>query len=492
MTDKLPRRNGGDGAGSGESPMEQLLREAMSARASSITAHDLRPAEPPNRRVRRLRPVYLAAVPMFALAAALAFGLLNFRADTVADQDRSPNPAATLSASPSPTAEPTPGPTASPSAEPTAGPSPTAGPTAATTGDPGAPVAPTSSGSTSPTASSTTTSPLSPATPHTFRGVKFQIPAGWRLAADDAPGRDAICLLAPGAPQSAKFGDCAPYGAQLTSYNTAEEVEHGNWPSIGALESESGWGAQPYCPIWGNPHTVGAADQLKTVGTPVRTRDIVAGRAVRKTQWQASCNAKESFTAQLWGLPNDQVFLSAIGLKPELQAGLVSILDTMDLSGRQAPVLKPNQSDIAITFEGLTTGQQVVNNGPAVSFSVTFKNSSQSTYASVQPLVYTEEYAGTPADVVPINEGRLERLDGTVWKPLPIAPGGGMDYATLGKDASFPLAPGQSRTVKYRMTLAGANGAGVMPVTAKATLPYDGTKELVVIGERSIPVRVTK
>ncbi|MFF2042973.1 hypothetical protein ACFVVX_21355 [Kitasatospora sp. NPDC058170] len=491
MTDKLPRRDGGDGAGSGESPMEQLLREAMSARASTITAHDLRPAEPPSRRVRRLRPVYLAAVPMFALAAALAFGLLNFRADTVADQDRSPNPAATLSATPSPTTEPTPGPSPSPTTEPTPGPTPSPTATGTATGEPGAVVAPTSSGSTSPTAASTIT-PGSPAIPYTFRGVKFQIPAGWRLAPDDASGRDSICLLAPGSPQTAKFGDCAPYGAQLTAYNTAEEVEHGNWPSIGALDSESGWGTQPYCPIWGSPHTIGANDVVKTVGTPVRTRDIVAGRAVRKTQWQASCNAKESFTAQLWGLPNDQVFLAAVGLKPDLQPGLVSILNTMDLSGRQAPALKPNQNDVGITVEGLATGQQIANNGPAVSFSVTFKNTSQSTYASVQPLVFTEEYAGTPASMVPMNEGKLERLDGTVWKPLPIAPGGGMDYATLGKDAVFPLAPGQSRTVKYRMTLEGANGAGVMPVTVRATLPYDATKPLVVIGERSIPVRVTK
>ena len=70
MTDKLPRPGGGDDDGPAGTPTERLLREAMNARTSLITAHDLRPAAPPRTRVRRLRPVYAVTVPLLGLAAA--------------------------------------------------------------------------------------------------------------------------------------------------------------------------------------------------------------------------------------------------------------------------------------------------------------------------------------------------------------------------------------------------------------------------------------
>lgn len=135
MTDKLPGRESGgrDGDGPAETATERLLREAMNARASLITAHDLRPAQPPRGRVRRLRPVYLTAVPVFALAASLAIGLLTFHGDPLARKDVPP-PAATMTTSPSPTPEPTAAPTptatspdtGSPAADPETGaPSPT-------------------------------------------------------------------------------------------------------------------------------------------------------------------------------------------------------------------------------------------------------------------------------------------------------------------------------------------------------------------------------
>ncbi|MBP0453798.1 hypothetical protein J5Y04_30275 [Kitasatospora sp. RG8] len=485
MTDKLPRQIGGDGGGPDETPMERLLREAMNARATQITAHSLRPSAPPSSRVRRLRPAYIAAVPLFGLAAAVAVGVLAFNGGPVAKQE-DPGPAATVpvTASPSPTAEPTTTPSATPSA--------TASATATTTEEPGGAADPTPSGTPSATTTSATTQPNTPATPYTFRGVKFTVPAGWRVAPLRTAGSSTLCVLAPGAPQAATATDCSPYGAELSVYSTAEEVDHATWPTVDSGDLADGWTTQPYCPVWGNPHPIGGSDQLKNTTAPLRTRDIVAGRPVFKTQWQVSCNAKESFTAQLWSLKSDQVFLAAVGLKPEHQSGLVSILNTMDLSGRTAPQLKANQNDVAVSVDGLTSGQQVTTNGTTVSFSVTYKNTGQTSYASVQPLVYTEQYAGTPAGAVQINEGKLERLDGDVWKPLPLSPGGGMDYAMLGKDASFPLAPGQSRTVKYRMSLAATDGAGVMPVTARATLPFDGTGQLTVIGERSVPVRVVK
>lgn len=471
MTDELPRQKGGNGSGPDESPMELLLRDAMNARAARITAHDLRPASPPNTRTRRIRPAYVAAVPIFALAASLALGVLTFRADDVSAEKQTPNPAASLTASPSPSPQP-------------ASPSPTAEPTGSATPSQGVPETPLSA----PTGGTPSSTAPSAAVPYEFRGVKFKVPAGWR-AAPAGSGSTSLCVLSPGAPQSAGAEDCAPYGALLTVYNTADEVNVGAWPSMRHLDEQSGWSPQPYCPVWGNPHAVTGADSLKT-GTAVRTKDIVAGRTADKTQWPVTCNSKESFSAQLWGLRNDQVLVSAVGLKPEYQAGLVSILDTLDLGNRQAPQLKANQSDIAITVEGLGVGQNVPNNGTAVTFSVTFRNNSQVSYAKLQPLVFTEPYGGTPDGMVAMNDGKLERQDGTAWTPVPIAPGGGMDYATTGMSAAFPLAPGQSRTVKYRMSLATTDGAGVMPVAVQATLPYTGSEVFTVVGERRIPVRV--
>ncbi len=306
------------------------------------------------------------------------------------------------------------------------------------------------------------------------------------------PDATTLCVLSPGAPQDADAGLCVPYGIVLAVYNTPGEVADATWPTANALDADDGWSHQPYCPVWGSPHQIGSSDSYRAVGTPTRTRDIVASQAVFKTQWQVACNARETFTAQLWGLRNDQVFVAANGLKPDYQAGLVSILDTLDLTGRQAPLLRAHSRDIEISTEGLGVGQQVPNDGTAVLFSVTYRNTSQTSYASVQSLVFAEEYAGSPGTDLPMTEGTLERQDGTAWKELGLGVGGGMDYATQGSDAPFPLAPGQSRTVRYRLKLAATDGVGVLPVTAQAVLPYEGRSELTVLGEKSVPVRVVK
>ena len=464
--------SGGDG-GPGESPTERLLREALAARADLISVQDLRPGEPPSRRVRRLRPVYIAAVPLFGLAAATAFALLGFRGDNVAGQDEVP-PAATLSADPSPTA----------SAGPTSGASLSASVRSADASPPAAPGGPASA----------TAIPIgggSLSVPYTFRGVKFKVPAGWTVPAQD-PSLVGLCVLSPGAPAGAGAGagDCAPYGVLLTAYNTPDEVGHAVWPSMADLGSDSGWSHQPYCAAWGNPHAITAADSYKLVGQPARSRDIVAGEAIRKTQWQVSCNAKESFTAQLWGLQNDQVLISAVGLKADYQAGLVSILDTIDLTGRQAPLLKPHQRDIEATVDGPAPGQSVPNDGTVVPLSVTYRNTSQTSYAAVQPLLFAESYAGSPDNPTATVAGTAERQDGTAWKEVGLGVGGDMGYAVADKDALFPLAPGQSRTVKYRVKLTSLDRAGVLPLTVQAVLPYYGTGELTVLGEKSTPVRV--
>lgn len=475
MTDKFPRRIGGDGDGPAETPTERLLREALDARTSLITAHDLRPAAPPSRRLRRLRPVYTVTAPLLALAAAMAVGVITLHGNPVADHEHPP-PAATVPASPSPTPTATPTGTPSPSATPTG----TATPTDTATTDGPDTAAALADETPTPTHTSST-----PAKWYTFRGVRFKVPAGWTVAPPKASD-NRVCVLSPGAPADPQQGwspqTCEPYGVSIVVYDTPDEVSGGAWPTMADLDSPSGWGHQPNCPIWGRPYF--PANGYASVGAPVKSRDIVAGKAINKTTWQVACTPTDTFTAQLWGLSPDQVFIVANGLKPEYQPALVSILDTLDVSGHQPPASGPSDSgDVAITMAGLATGQEVPNDGTPVTFSVTFRNTSRTAYTAVVPQVYAEPYAGSQPSV----HGTLERQDGSAWTPVDLNTRG---VAKPGAGGSVPLAPGQSATVNYRLKLTTEDGAGVMPVTAQAlVVPDQGPASS--IGSSSVPVRVT-
>lgn len=471
MTDKLPRRTGGDGDGPDDTPMERLLREAMSARAMRITAHDLRPAAPPSRRVRRLKPVYLAAVPLFGLAAAMAFGVLGFRGDTVAKQE-DPGPAATVTATVSPSASPTVEPT--PSESPTAATtSPAADPTGGSVTE--APVGAPSTTGTPGTPTSTTTPPAAPSTPYTFRGVKLKIPDGWRAVTEGAQGEGMrLCLLSPGAPAGAAYKDCDPYGAKLAVYD-AEPV---TWPSMADLDASGGWGHQPYCPVWGDPHP--ADDQLKS-SPPVKTTPTVAGRPARKSQWQVTCNAKESFTAQMWALPKDQVYVTAIGLKSDYQAGLQAIVNSLDVSGHTSPYA----NDVSVSVTGLTAGQKVPNDGTPVEFAVTFKNTGKTNYDTTKAVVYADPYPGAPPGKK--RTSTLDRRQGGAWSPMELW--GLNSFSGLENGYPVSVAPGQSVTVNYRLTLTTDYGPGTLPLVMRLEMS-DGSDSYRLAGESTVQLQV--
>ncbi|MFF2747978.1 hypothetical protein ACFVVA_20835 [Kitasatospora sp. NPDC058048] len=482
MTDKLPRRIGGDGDGPAETPTERLLREAMTARASMVTAADLRPAAPPKNRIRRLRPVYAVTVPL-GLAAAMALGVLTFHGEPVA-QDQVPPPAATLTAVPSPTPDPT------------GEPSPTATPTdQGTPTNEAEPEVPAAGGfsSSAPPASNT---PTGTASSYTFRGVRFKVPAGWKTV---PVSTSQVCVLSPGAPTDPQQGwdsaKCEPYGVLVVVYNSPDEIGGGAWPTTDDLVADSGWGHQPNCPIWGRPYF--PENGYSSVGAPVRTKPTVAGKTIDKTQWNVTCKPGDTFTAQLWGMGLDQVFVVANGLKSDYQSGLTAIVNSLDVSGHKSPSLTPSDKgakDIAITVDGgIGAGQKMSTNGTPVTFTVTYRNTGLKTYDKLQPLVYTKEYAGTPpSEIVVINRGKLERQDAGVWKEIPLGIGGGMDYAMVGQQAQFSLAPGESRTVTYRMSLDKLDGPGTMPVSVQAMLPYDGSAPLASLKEVIVPVTVVK
>ncbi|MEU6967332.1 hypothetical protein AB0A71_06250 [Kitasatospora aureofaciens] len=469
MTDKLPRPGGGDDDGLAGTPTERLLREAMNARTSLITAHDLRPAAPPRTRVRRLRPVYAVTVPLLGLAAAAAIGVVTLHGSPVAKQDVPPPPAASLAASPNPT--PTPTPSTSASATPTGD---------AQTANPLADITPTSS-------RSATGAPTGPATPYTFRGVKLKVPAGWRVAPAD-PADLHLCVLSPGAPQGASAQNCQPYGVDLAVFDTGSP----GWPSTADLDAQSGWSRQPNCPVWGDPHPPAAGESVSSTG-PTKSAPTVSGRPALKSQWQVTCG-QSPFTAQVWALPKDQVFVSAVGLRDEYQAGLQSIVNSLDVSGHsQAPqtTAPPGPSEVAVSIDGLSTGQQLRVGSAVVTFSVTFRNDGRSASGQLEPLVFTDRYAGTP--VVPgqqlPNDGKLELQTDSGWITKPMSPAGDTSYATARDEELFSLAPGQSRTLTYRLTMGPRSGPGDMPLRAQAVLPYHGG-DLAVVARQDLTVKL--
>ncbi|WP_457029116.1 hypothetical protein [Kitasatospora sp. P5_F3] len=435
------------GTGGVESPTERLLREALSARASAIGAHDLRPADPPSRRLRRLRPVQVVtAVAMFGLAASVAGYFTLAGSPTASHQD--PPPAASLSASPTPEESPSPSPSPSASASPSTSPETT----------PSAPAA----------------------TSYTFRNVTFDVPAGWRTVTESS-GADSIrvCVFTPDTPESAipakGFGACVPYGVEIVVWNSAAELENATWPIEQFLDSPAGWSSQPYCSVWGNPRFP-EGEGYKRLGEPKRTTLAVDGHYGNKTEWQVACNANERFTAQMWGFHKEQVFVAANGLRSDYQDDLESIVQSLDLSKHTDPLKQGHSSDVKVTFGQETAVRE--GDTEIVTFPVTFYNVSSTSYRSVEPVVVGEaprNGVGGPFDVTQEPEGTMERKDGSVWTKLPsLRIGGGMDYAGTGKAAAFALAPGQSRTITYRMKLTTKDRMGGFGITGAAYLPFTG------------------
>ncbi|MFJ8040366.1 hypothetical protein ACIRBX_07640 [Kitasatospora sp. NPDC096147] len=431
-----------------ESPTEQLLRAALAARADQVTAQGLRPADPPTKRMRRIRPFHVVTtIAMFGLAASLVVGLLTTRTETVADA----NPAATLSQSPFPSLTPTDSP--SPTDTPTPSPSPSATPT----GD----VLPGGEPSPSGAASATTSQPPStpPPTFKDFQKIKVLVPAGWTVGKSDT---NKLCLRTPDVPVT--VGECLPNGVFITAWNVGDEL---NWPLEADADSDSGWAHQPICFAPEKAGTMPTAQRL--IGAPERSLLKIGSRYVNKVRWRVACDATTQFTAQMWSFHKEQVFVNANGLPAKYQADLESIVAGLDVSGRSDP---RHTTDVKVTFGESTVTQE--GDTRVVTFPVTWANVSSTAYASIEPVVAGRQPADSDAMAKQPN-GTLERKDGEQWKQLPmLRVGGGMDYASTGKDAAFPLAPGKSRTVTYRMKLTNVSDLQSIQMVGGAYLPTAG------------------
>ncbi len=449
--------------GPGETPLETLLREALNARADQISPHDLRPEAPPAHRVRRIRPLYTVVLPVVALAAAASIGYLGFQASPVAKQE-TPAPAASISTSPTPAPSLT---TASPSAST----SPSAQVSAV---DP--------AGQPSPGAATSSSAPAG--TPYTFKGVNFVVPAGWTTKAIDSEN---LCLLSPGAKGNAS---CEPYGVTVTAYSTPGEVAAATWPTVSDSRFRVGWGHQSYCYSWANPH---GSDTPTTQQYSFQVATL-AQQAVDTATWQVKCASGDTFTARRWDFPKQQVFISARGLSADYEAGLQSLLGSLDVSGHPDPLAGTAQKAVTVSLQGLTAGQKVYSDNSTIPFSVTWTNNSTTSFASIMPLAYTDYYDGIPNDQVGIAQGTLERQDGSTWTKIgALSIGGGTDYWTAGAPVAFPLAPGAHRTINYRMTLDPVDNTGTLDLVGLAALPHTKPSDpYTSVGIGDLPLVVTK
>ncbi|AUG78414.1 hypothetical protein CFP65_3625 [Kitasatospora sp. MMS16-BH015] len=424
-----------------ETPTERLLREALAARAAGITAHDLRPAAPPTRRLRRLRVVPTAVVTLFALAAAVTIGLVAFDPHTVADRHDSPPPAATLSPSPVTT-------TAAPSATAVAAPPSTA----------------------------ETTSESPSGAPGSFRGLKFTVPLGWTTAAGSDPS--AYCLLAPGRTAG---DECNPSGVVIQTYQGGEQTDaQAAFPTRAVMTSDGGWSHQPECYDWDHPaHPL---DQTvltgyKQIGSAVRTTGTVGGKESAKTVWQVACNSNTRYTAQIWGLDGYRVFVMARGLKADYQQDLQSIVDSLDFTGFDADVARqPSQGDLKVEI-GSVAVTPAAGGARAVTFTTTLTNTGgQYTYSPGL------EVSATSADgnAVP---GALEvaTTSGNGWATDKTVRSLTDDPAAAG--TFYSLAPGKTTTVQYRFTLAPGDQRTALKLTVGAYVgPLVSTTTLVQVG----------
>ncbi|MFF7635691.1 hypothetical protein ACFZB9_21450 [Kitasatospora sp. NPDC008050] len=494
MTDhQKPGPSGGDCDGT---PLENLLREAMSARAAQITAGSLRPAAPPVRRLRRTRPLYTVALPLVGLAAAASIGYLGFRSDTVADHvvpppaavlHTSAAPSATPSASPSPSDSPSP----SPSPSTAATPSGSATPDGAASGTPGADNGRTSGPTTtgSPVSGDSPSAPASATgTPYTFRGVSFTLPTGWTTQAigfngNTSPFETMLCLMTPD-PKPSTGWACGPYGVSLTVYSTPYEAAQASYPTLGDLDSDGGWAHQPYCYSWDNPHGTGSQHTTSVDHSTV----TVAGKQATRSTWQVACDSGESFTGRMWGFRTDQVFVGANGLSPADEGGLQAILNSLDFGSHHSPQGPAPASgqvgDVTTAFSGLTANQSVRKDGSAQLFSVTWTNTGRSSYGAVLLSLCGSGPGGTGSS----TDGTLERQDGTGWTTVPLGCDGLTD--AQGTPLSVPLAPGQSRTVNYRLTVPTTAKPGQLTMVAHADLELGSVTALTQIGGGTVTVQI--
>ncbi|MFE9422605.1 hypothetical protein ACFYNO_06545 [Kitasatospora sp. NPDC006697] len=450
-------RPGQDGADEG-TPMERLLREALAARAAQVGPHDLRPAEPPGRKLRRLHPVYSVVLPL-GLAASLAVGYLGFNSHSLADHSPAA-PAASVSASHSAeatsVASATPSPSASLTAQDGSAPAMTSQSASAPAGSPttGGSAATSSS---SPTLSGAPVAPVGLGPVQSYRGMTFRLPTGWSMATE-SPTLGFACLNAPAVHRTTDtLGRCGVNSLLLVIFNTVDDAAEGEDPTMDQLDSKGGWAHQPYCYDPSNPHGTGTQTLLSYSETKTT---LPTGQADLAT-WNVSCDNGGKFTARMWGFRKSQVMAVVQGIDPKYEAGLQAVLGSLDISA--VPQSLPK-----VSMSTSLPAAPVPDDGSKVQFSVTYTNTSSTRVAEM-----VAQISLTPA---PSGSTLEQQKDDGTWLSMPPDTTGA--DAVLSNLPVFALAPGASRTVNFRVSFAPSAGFAQQQVSLyeQARLKFDDTQ----------------
>ncbi|MFC5666146.1 hypothetical protein ACFP3U_24620 [Kitasatospora misakiensis] len=410
---------GGTAQAGGESAMERLLREALAARATRITAQDLRPADPPKGPRNRRRPAYLVGLPLMGLAAATLVGVLTVPTDTLAHKGDDA-PAATMSdgpvptrggEQPSPTGFPAPlvgetdRPAGGPAESPSEGPGSTSGP--AVPGGAGDAPAPPGSGTgpqpSPPPGGPTTGAPSDPApaaTPLVSVSASVRPGGGVALSFDGLAGAAAIIGAGP-TTFSVTWRNTTqqPYDAvaPVVSVRTLTGAVRSGRSVRGRLQREEEGGGWTEVPL-----TVGSGAYLTAGDAAAFPLAPGAARTVRFRLDPSIDSAEGTLLIEALAL------LPATPERIEEGSALAPLLLTSaPAAGRMAPELRLNSAP----YDGVAGGR------PS-SFSMTVGNPGAAPLASVVPtLLLTGADAGRV--VVETRYGA-----GVGMRTLPVTPDG--------------------------------------------------------------------
>lgn len=116
---------------------------------------------------------------------------------------------------------------------------------------------------------------------------------------------------------------------------------------------------------------------------------------------------------------------------------------------------------LTVDIDGLPASPRLVSGGAPVEFTVTLRNSGDTEYPFIAPVVRFDQYDGGLAPLGSIA-GRLERFDPATdaWQAAPLPQASGMDFL-LAATGGAPLPRNAVTTIRYRVALDDGLGAGV-------------------------------
>ncbi|MEV4944317.1 hypothetical protein [Streptomyces sp. NPDC053755] len=123
---------------------------------------------------------------------------------------------------------------------------------------------------------------------------------------------------------------------------------------------------------------------------------------------------------------------------------------------------------LTVEIDDLPASPRLVSGGAPVEFTVTLRNSGDTDFPLIAPVVRFDQYDGGLAPLGSVA-GRLERFDPSThaWRPAPLPQASGMDYL-LAATGGAPLPRNAVTTIRYRVALDAGLRAGVTELQVHA------------------------